>query len=328
MPLKTLETDLLQQIKPVYLVTGPEPFQLEMALQRILCVAAPEAMRGLNSDIFRVGRDDISDLVRIANSLPMLAKSRVIVLHDIHKLKKDEQDRILDYLESPAPFTTLIMLGEKVDKRGKMLKLIKQHGLMINFDKLYESRMRPWVLAIARDQKLELDAEAVDFLVRHVGACLAGVAKELEKAALHAGSSRVRIENLSAVLSTAKEQPIFQLMDALARKDSAESLFVLKQMIDQGESPIGILAFVAKQLRMMILAREIMKQKINEGEAAAALGASPYQAKIIMEQARRFTSESLRDGLLSLSRTDLELKDGRSNDRAILEKLALSLCRR
>jgi len=328
MPLSKLEQDLQSGLKPVYLVVGSQSFQLEMALKRIMDLTQAGGMSELNCDSFRVGRDDLSEVVRLANSMPMLAKSRTIILHDIEKLKAKDRDSLTAYLGSPSPFTTLVLLGEKIDRRAKMSKLAGKHGLILEFKRLYESQLRPWINAIARDQQVQLDRDAVDFLVRQVGPDLSAIAKEIEKAALHAGIDQIGVDDLTAVLSAVKEQPIFNLMEAITRKNKVEAFYLLKQMLDQGESPLAILAVLGRQIRQMIIAKQLLTAKASEGELAGALGTSPFLAKKITNQARHFTQKSLRDGLLALSRYDLELKDGRCSNRAILEKLTLALCRR
>ncbi len=328
MPLTALDNDLKNGLKPVYLIAGPQPFQREMALRRVMAVAEIKRLDQMNCDVFLAGRDDASDLARLANSLPMLAKRRLIVLQDAHKLKAAEKERLVGYLQSPAPFTTLVLLSEKVDNREKLTKLASKHGFVLTFERLYESKVRPWIEMMAHSQGLTLDRRAVDFLVQNVGADLSAIWRELEKASLHAGSNQVGVENLTAVISSVKEQSLFGLMDAITKKSKAESLLLLKQILDQGEAPLAVLSVLGRQIRQLCLAKELAGKRVDEGQAAAMLGTSPFFAKKIREQSERFSNQSLRDGLLMLSQVDLELKDGRSNERAILEKLVLGLCGR
>ena len=205
MPLAMLDDDLKQGLKPVYFIAGPQPFQREMALRRIMAKAAISRFDQMNCDVFLVGRDDIGELTRLANSLPMLAKHRLIIVHDVQKLKAPDKENLTNYLQSPSPFTTLVLLAEKIDNREKLTKQANKHGLVLQFERLYESRVRPWIEAIAREQAVELDRRAVDFLVQNVGADLSAIAREIEKAALHAGTKKVQADNLAAVISTARK---------------------------------------------------------------------------------------------------------------------------
>jgi len=328
MPLETLEQSLKEGLKPVYLIAGPQPYQLEMALTMILHAQPRGGMQDLNQDVFHVGQDDLSGVIRLANSLPMLSRSRVIVLHDVSKLKDKDRENIVEYLASPAPFTNLIMLADKIDHRSKLSKLAKQHGLVLEFERLYESQMRPWVALIAREQGVTLNREAAEYLMRHVGADLEAVAREIEKAALHAGNDKISVEDISAVIASVKEQPFYNLVDAVTNRQTGDALLILKQMLDQGEPPLAILAMLGRQIRQLVIACLLLTKNVSENEAMSALGMAPFLARKTMEQARKYSPEALRDSLLELSRYDLELKDARSSDRVVLEKLILALCRR
>jgi len=206
--------------------------------------------------------------------------------------------------------------------------LAKKHGFVLEFERLYESKMRPWVQAIAREQHIQLEREAIDCLMRTVGPDLAGVAREMEKAALHAGAGPVRSEDVMAVMSAVKEQSFYQMFEAIAEKKSAEALRLLKEMMEQGQAPLALLGSMGRALRQLATARLLLREKLDENSAARALGIAPWLAKKTMAQARLFSNQTLRQALIHLARIDLALKDGRSHDRVILERLILELCRR
>jgi DNA polymerase-3 subunit delta len=161
-----------------------------------------------------------------------------------------------------------------------------------------------------------------------VGPDLASAAKEIEKAALHAGGQRVDVDNLAAVMAAVREPTFYELFDAVAERKTPEALRIVKEMVEQGQSPLAILALLGRTLRQLTIARRLLSEKIDEAEAARVLGLSPWLAQKTLAQARAFSGVALREQLLDLSRVDLSLKDGRSHERVILERLVLGLCRR
>jgi DNA polymerase-3 subunit delta len=328
MPFSELEKTLRGGWKPLYYLVGPQPYQLELGKRKILAALPLGAMGDLNCDVFYVGQDDTSGIVQLANSLPMMAKCRAMVLHDWHKAKERDVAAVTEYLESPADFTVLVLLAEKADGRSKLTRLAKKSFFYLEFERLYESRMRPWVAAIAEAQGVKLSREAAEFVVRAVGPDLAAVAKEIEKAAVHAGGETVEAENLAAVMAAVKEQSYYELFDAVAQRRTADALQLVKDLMDQGQSPLAILGMLGRTLRQLVLARRIAREKVDENEAARVLGMGSWQAKKTLDQAAAFSGVALREQLLALSRYDLEFKDGRSSDRAILDRLILGLCRR
>lgn len=328
MPLSALEKRLGEGIQPVYVLVGPQPYQLEMAGRLIIRAVPLGAMAEMNTDVFHIGADSVVDLPRLANSLPMMSKRRLIIVKNWHKATAKEKQAVTGYLESPADFTVLVLMAEKLDGRDKLPKLAKKHGLVLEFERLYESKMRPWVQVIAKELGVQLARETVDCLIRAVGPDLSAVAREMEKAALHAGAGPVSPEDVAAVMSAVKEQTFYQLFEAIAEKQTAEALRILKEMMEQGQAPLAILGSMSRTLRQLTVARLLLQEKMNENDAARALGVAPWLAKKTMAQARSFSNQALRRALISLARVDLALKDGRSLDRAILERLLLELCGR
>ncbi|MDP8222357.1 MAG: DNA polymerase III subunit delta [Candidatus Lernaella stagnicola] len=328
MPLSHLDKSLADGLKPVYLIAGSQSYQLELARSMIVRHVPLGAMADMNTDVFYVGQDSLSTVPRLANSLPMMSKRRLIVLNAWHKVKAKERDALTEYLQSPADFTVLVLLAEKLDGRAKFTKLAKKYGLVLEFDRLYESKMRPWVAAIARDQEVDIDRDAVEYLVRAVGADLAAAAREIEKAAIHAGGKAVTADDLSAVMSSVKEQSFYELFDAVTARKTAEALRVVKEIIDQGQAPLGVLAMFGRALRQLVVARLLARDRVDDQQLARALGTTPWAAKKVKGQARAFSDAALRKALVTLSKVDLMLKDGRSHDRAILERMILDLCRR
>lgn len=328
MPLSQLDKSLAAGLKPVYLIVGAQPYQLELAGRKISACVPLGAMSDMNTDTFYVGQDDLSGVPRLANSFPMMSKFRLVVLHDWHKAKARDKEALGAYLESPAEFTVVVMLAEKIDRREKVVKLSKEHGLTLEFERLYESKMRPWVETIAREQGVTVERDAIEYLIRAVGADLASVAQELEKAALHAGGQTVTAADLAAVMSSVREESYFGLFDAIAARDATEAMRILKEMLDQGQSAIGVLNMFGRSFRQLVVAKSLAAEPISEQQLARAIGTSPWAAKKTAGQARTFSDQTLRAGLINLAGVDLMLKDGRSHDRAILERLILDLCRR
>jgi DNA polymerase III delta subunit len=67
------------------------------------------------------------------------------------------------------------------------------------------------------------------------------------------------------------------------------------------------------------------KQGIEE--MAKILRISAWNVRKLLDQARKFSEPSLKEGLLKCQKTDLALKKGRGPRSLLLEKLVIDLCR-
>jgi DNA polymerase-3 subunit delta len=174
---------------------------------------------------------------------------------------------------------------------------------------------------------------------------------ETEKLALYVGErAEITTEDVRAAASPSLEATIFELTDAVGRKDLAAALTALPSLLP-AQSPesaaLMILAMLARQLRLIWQARFLAEQGYSLGrlretppELAEVL---PVEHNIVeavkgrgflvdklSDQARRYTDAELAVALERVTEVDAALKgqtDRRLGARLALEMLLVDLCR-
>jgi DNA polymerase-3 subunit delta len=260
--------------------------------------------------------------------LPMMAKMRLVVLKEAEAVKGQWVDRLADYLSKPNTFTCLVLCYSKLNKTTKIWKRSKKKGVALQFERIYERQMPFWIKRMAVRYEKKISSQAVSFLVRSIGPDLAKADAELEKASLYAGEEKdvIDVEDLEAVLAAVKAERIFDLTDALGKKQSTAALYLTKKMIDGGEQPLRILWQVGSHMTKLMLVRSMLSAGAPPGEIGRAMGVMDFVRDKLVDQAKVFPRKHLRHSLVLIAKTDLELKSGRINSQAILEKLILDLC--
>ena len=112
--LRKLKNDV---VDPLYFIYGNDEFLKNQSLAKIKEIALQGAMPDFNFDLFHAGEADISKIMSVLSTLPVMAKRRLVILKDADKLKSQEQESLLSYFNDPSPTTTLLMIGNDVDKR-------------------------------------------------------------------------------------------------------------------------------------------------------------------------------------------------------------------
>ena len=62
----------------------------------------------------RIDRDQVSEIIRVANLAPVEGSRKVIILHEFHLLNADGAARLLKTIEEPPPSTTFLVLADQV----------------------------------------------------------------------------------------------------------------------------------------------------------------------------------------------------------------------
>jgi DNA polymerase-3 subunit delta len=324
--LKSLEKG---QLAPFYLFYGPEEFRLEKVLDRIRNDFIPASARDFNQEIFYAGeKTNPAEIISRCQSLPFLTGNRLIIVRRTEKFSTGELETFLPYLEKPANTTCLIFIATKTDFRKSFYKRIKEQGRAVNFTKLRESQVVPWIRGTAKELGLKIDGQASAYLHQIVGNNLRDLYAELEKLNLRYGEELVGVEQVKGLAIHSRVYTIFELMNKVSEKNCHESLAVLNRFLeeeDKKDAPLRILGMLNRQVRIIWQTKSILSKGGQISEVAKKLGLPDFSARDFARHAQGWSIEELERGVDLLYETDGLLKSG-SRAKPVLENLVFGLC--
>jgi len=163
---------------------------------------------------------------------------------------------------------TLLLSATEVDKRRSFYKTLTNRAELQIFDRLDSSRSG-WeegatelVRARAQKRKLQFDDEALDLFVLLTGGDTRQIDSELEKIDIFLGEERrVNVDLVRELVPLSRAGVIFELGNALAERDLERALTLVRRLLDQGESAIGILLVaILPTIRNLLLAKDLMER--------------------------------------------------------------------
>ena len=167
---------------------------------------------------------------------------------------------------------------------------------------------------------------ALKKLVEASGSDLGTLENEVEKLSLYCGKgSAVPDSVVDEIASRSRQHGIFELTDALARRDRGAALRHLASLVDSGEEPIMILAMMARHFRQVLIVKEMMEKGEDRKNVAAAAQINPYFLEGFMQNARRMDTRTATRIYQKLAATDFRFKSSRTDKKILLESLILSL---
>src|SRR5437763_1398920 len=75
---------------------------------------------------FSLLNDDVRSAIAAAEQLPMMSSRRVVRIKDFAKLREDDEEFLLRYVERPVESSVVIFLSSDIDKRKKLAKTLMQ----------------------------------------------------------------------------------------------------------------------------------------------------------------------------------------------------------
>jgi DNA polymerase-3 subunit delta len=311
----------------VFVLYGAERFLVNEAVRRITSAVFPDGRDDFNFAAFHGSECSGGEVAGASSQVPMFASQRMVVLKGAGQMKASELEALASYAEDPADFTVLVIEAVKLDARQKAVKRLLKASTAIEFATLYERDATQWVERQARRRGLSLGRDGAGYLVDALGTALGPLDMALERVQIYTGDSEApTLEDIKAVVPDTRVRSVFELTDHLSERGFAEAAACFHRMLEQGESPIGSLAMIARQFRQLLLAKDGASQGMRDRDLAKHVGCPPFRVGAISRAARGFTEPRLRSILRAVAETDLALKSSRLPRETLVERLFMRIC--
>jgi len=315
------------EIAPLYYFHGDEPYLIERGVKRLMGLTVPPDSRDFNLDIFYGKECRGDEIATAAQTLPMFAERRVVLVRRSSELPAPALDKLTEYVADPSPTTCLIFEGEKIDQRKKFFLEIKKKGNLVEFKRLYENQLAPFIREEAAVYGKKVEPAALEMLVYLVGNNLQELAAEMEKVATFIGNrDTVKVADIREIVSDTKVDTVFELANALGEKETGKALRSLNTILRDGEAPLMVLAMLTRHFRQLWRVKELCEKKVPTQEISRATGINPYFIKGIVEQARNYRLSEFRGIFERLFATDLALKTSGGKPVNLMECLVMDIC--
>jgi DNA polymerase-3 subunit delta len=221
----------------------------------------------------------IRSAIEAVQTLPFFGNAKVVWLKNANFVGDDQKARsttvqsaleeLSELVDSDfGPGITLLISAIDVDKRRSFYKTLLKRAEVQVFDRLdsgrsgWEEEALEVVQQRAKKRKLQFDEDALDLFVLLTGGDTRQIDNELEKIDTFLGKDRgVNAELVRELVPLSRAGVIFELGNALAARDLQLSLKLVRRLLDQGESAIGILLVsIVPTIRNLLLAKDLMER--------------------------------------------------------------------
>jgi DNA polymerase-3 subunit delta len=319
--------------KPVAAIVlqGTDVYLRDLCRRSIIDACVPEGAR--DWAVARVAGDAQGwrEIFQRAQTMPMLAPRQVIIVEDaetVESLGEKSRDEIVDalakYLESPAPFTVLLLEASNLDGRLRFSKLLAEKALVVQLT-IGDESAASLAAQMAKDLGTEMDRDAAALLADLVNREPARMRMEIEKLSSYVQERRrITAADVETLVVAARKNTVWQLADMLASGKRNDAMAFLSNLLREGEQPAGLVGALAWMYRKLIEAREL-PAGTNGFQAARQLSLRPEAAEAAVRNAHRLPKQKLVAGLVALAEADSQLKSANPDPRAMMEFLIARL---
>lgn len=298
-----------ERFKPVYFLMGEEGFYIDLFAENLVEAALKPEERDFGLTSVYASDTSIDEILSRAQTFPLGAPRQVIVVKEAQQLKRLE--RLELYLQHPQPTTILVFCYKHgvLDRRMKVATMISKVGVLFESKKLYDSQLPGFVTAYLKRKGVPAQDGVAEMLAEYVGSDLHRLRGEVDKLILAAGSGGIGLDLVRANIGVSKRFNVFELQDALCRKNGAKA-FAIAKYFDENpkENPIQmVLPSLFRLFSNLLLAFHAPES--SERGLAKWLGMADWQVRRnVMPALRLYSEPKVRLILAAIRRTDAKSK--------------------
>jgi DNA polymerase-3 subunit delta len=326
----------------LYILHGEDDFSLTHRLGEIKRGLGDPSMLVTNTSTFDGQKLTPGELKGVSETVPFLSEKRLVVIEGLlgrfeargsPRQKKaanrgggDDVRAFAEALSNIPASTVVVLTDGKIKSTNPLLKLLSAQAEVSFFPLLKEPKLRQWIEKEVSAQGAAISPQAADLLARLVGGNLWIMSGEIAKLSLFTGGRRIEAEDIDKVVSSAQEANVFVMVDAILDFKAGVAERLLEQLLGRGASPAYLLTMLSRQVRLIVQAKELNRQRKSDIEIQSKLGLAPFPLRKTLEQAQRYPLERLKQLYNKLLQTDLYIKRGKFEGGLALNLLVAELC--
>lgn len=310
------------QLKQVYILYGEEAY-LRNQYKEKLKTALLDGGDAMNLHCFE-GKDvKTGDVIDLAETMPFLAKRRVIVLEN-SGLFAHGGEELAQYLESPSETTYFVFAEASVDKRSKLYKAATAKGRAIEFKAQDETTLKRWIMGFLKRENKNITERDLNLFLDKTGSDMENIRGELEKLLCYClERDVVTAQDIEAVCTKQVTSQIFDMINAVAERRQKAAMELYYDLLTLKEPPMRILFLITRQFNLLLQVKELKNKGLDANAIGEKVGLAGFIARKYVAQASKFKEADLRRALADCVEAEQAVKTGRMNDIMSVELLIM-----
>ena len=331
----------------IHLLYGEDELTISETLSSIKKGAEPDDVGDLNTTVFEGREVGFAELSVACNTVPFLAERRLIIVQGLltsfeprslsqsrsqttaskpSSSRLGEWDALADYVTRVPETTDLVFVEGRLSGSNPLLAAIRPNVTTRMFPAPNAGELRRWIRNRASAEGIDIESGAIDALADTIGGDLRTIANEFQKLSLYRSGDTIRPEDVRALVSYSREANVFAAVDAVVERRPASAMKLMHSLLDSGRPVTYILTMLARQVRLLILAKELKGKRVATAEMGKRLGLSGYPLRKTLDQEPRLSYEQLVGMHRKLLEADLSIKSEGVPEDLVLDTLIADLC--
>ena len=253
-------------IRNIYLFYGLEEYLKKYYLNQIETLILQKDFETLNKTVIE-DKVDINYLTNLCNTYPMFSERKIIIIKNSNlfnatkkenssiktEKKINKNDEFINYLKDIPEYNCVVFFENEIDKRTKLVNLIKQNGLLVEFPYQKQQELVKWVINIFKSKNKEITSLTASKFIEYCDVGMENIFTEINKIDLFLDNKKlVEITDITKICTKSIKSRIFDLTDEIIKKNTNKAFDVLHELMILKEPIPKILFMIARQFRQTL----------------------------------------------------------------------------
>ncbi|MBQ9714043.1 MAG: DNA polymerase III subunit delta [Clostridia bacterium] len=312
--------------RPIYLFEGEEVYFREKGEAILKSRFLQESTLDYTAfDGSALKGEKLKALVDAARSFPFISEKRIVRVSEFYPTDKDYEQYLKPLFENPSTDTILLITNGAKGKSGVAALAKKPNVTYVDCARSDEETIKKWIYITCKRAGLYADGITCAKLASYCVFDMSRIAMETEKLLGYCAATkkeRLTDEIVEELVYPDSEYKIYELANALARKNYSEYMRVIKDLSTRGFNETSLLSSLASYFKGLY---ETSLCQGSDKEIAAALGIKEYAARKNREQAAKFSKGELLAVYNGVYQAISDVKCGALTPSAALKKVTANL---
>ncbi|QVL32216.1 DNA polymerase III subunit delta [Telmatocola sphagniphila] len=318
-------------LKPLYVLHGDEDF-LKRQIKQVIVQAAI----GDSDPEFAVANylGEQVEFVAVRNeleTLPFLCERRIILIDQADPFVTKFRAQLESLVNRPTKSGILVLDVKSWPSNTRLAKAVPD-DCSLSCKAPPAAKLIPWVVAWAKKEHgRKIDPMAAELLIENAGTQMGLLTQEISKLVSFVGENpQISRDDVEKLVGRSRSANVFKILDAIGEGDGRTALTILRELFEEGEEPIGILAALGTQIRRLAQTAYYVNQKLPMEQAMdrANVMKWPQARQSAVKQLKHLGRQRLGQLYNWLVETDLGLKGGNPlPPRIQLERLVVKMAK-
>src|SRR5512141_2443457 len=199
------------------------------------------------------GVDDVRDVIENAQYSPARGRFKVYLIDEVHMLSKPAFNALLKTLEEPPPHVKFLLA---TTDPHKIPVTVLSRCLQFNLKRLLPGQIFAQMEFILQQEQIEAEPAALKLLSRAADGSMRDGLSLLDQAIVY-GNGKVGTEEVNAMLGTVAQQPVDDILKALAEGDAKAILDKINEIANLTPDFSDVLQQILQVLHRIALVQQI-----------------------------------------------------------------------